>query len=513
MPTTCSPSTARSTDNASSRLWKRFIDDIFVVWEDTDAHLDAMLARLKQTHPTIKFTHAIQRHGSDLSRRPRLQKRPLPRHGRHTGHQDTLQTDKPLPVPRPRLVPHRGHEAGRRLSGEANRFLRSTSDPIEYDRILTDHRRRLARRGYPSRQTDSLLARLPYTRRTPPAAAAAIGAIREGCETQRPRQRERPRHGQTQRKRKRKRNRVDVVAVDDDGDGADAHENDENRSILVTTYSPWFPDTGEIVRTEWQTMLSQDEVLRHTLGREPMIAYKRAKNIRDHITSARLKDVTVETEKTDVYDDSRAPPHLEFTPQTTACGHAQCETCNVQIHDHRLRRAQYEHRPIPPDRRTTASPSELQIEERDLRHHLRHCGMPQTIRRTDGRHAQSAHETPPQQASVVGPKEDLPTLQRQKPQPRRSLARHADPTGDRPRQQTGSRSRLDKTPQDNGSLRPEQDGSQDTRPTATAPRRRRCRQPPSLHCTRFLCLSVLLSIIFGDLIQQTKYRPLVDRKY
>ena len=256
-------------------------------------------------------------------------------------------------------------------------------------------------------------------------------------------------------------------------------------------------------------MLSQDEVLRHTLGREPMIAYKRAKNIRDHITSARLKDVTVETEKTDVYDDSRAPPHLEFTPQTTACGHAQCETCNVQIHDHRLRRAQYEHRPIPPDRRTTASPSELQIEEQDLRHHLRHCGMPQAIRRTDGRHAQSAHETPPQQASVVGPKEDLPTLQRQNHNP--DEVWHVTPI----QQETDHASRLaleaDWIRRLKTTGRPEQDGSQDTRPTA--PRRRRCRQPPSLHCTRFLCLSVLLSIIFGDLMQQTKYRPLVDRKY
>ena len=310
------------------RLWKRFIDDIFVVWEDTDAHLDAMLARLDRTHPTIKFTHAksdteaifldVHAYKGDRFRAT-------------GGILDTKTHFKP--TNRFQYLDYAScHTAATKravVTGEANRFLRSTSDPIEYDRILTDHRRRLGRRGYPSRQTDSLLARLPHTRRTPPAAAV-VGATREGCETRRLRQRDGQRREQTRPKRKRKRNRAGVVVVDGDGDGADVHEDDEdeNRLILVTTHSPWFPDTGEIVRTEWQTMLSQDAGLRHTLGREPTIAYKRAKNIRDHITSARLKDVTVETEKTDVYDDSRAPPPpLEFTPQTTACGHAQCETC------------------------------------------------------------------------------------------------------------------------------------------------------------------------------------------
>ena len=327
------------------------------------------------------------------------------------------------------------------MSGEANRFLRSTSDPIEYDQTLTDHRRRLARKGYPSRQTDSLLARLPHKRRTHPAAAAAIGATREGCETRRPRQRERQRRGQTRPKRKRKRDRVDdVVAVDDDGDGADAHEN-ENRSILVTTYSPWFPDTGEIVRTEWQTMLSQDAVLRHTLGREPMIAYKRAKNIRDHITSARLKDVTVETEKTDVYDDSRAPPPLEFTPQTTACGHAQCETCRSMTTSCAVRSTSTRRsHPIGGrgrDRLSCKSKNVIYVITCAIAGcHKQYVGQ-------TGDTLRARNETPPQQAPVVGPKVDLPTLQRQKPQPPRSLARHAEPTGDRPRQETGSRSRLD----------------------------------------------------------------------
>ena len=39
------------------RIWKRFIDDIYVIWEDTNQHLQDMIERLNNFHPTIKFTH------------------------------------------------------------------------------------------------------------------------------------------------------------------------------------------------------------------------------------------------------------------------------------------------------------------------------------------------------------------------------------------------------------------------------------------------------------------------
>ena len=38
-------------------LWKRYIDDIFVIWTDSLSNLNNLLLQLNQHHPTIKFTH------------------------------------------------------------------------------------------------------------------------------------------------------------------------------------------------------------------------------------------------------------------------------------------------------------------------------------------------------------------------------------------------------------------------------------------------------------------------
>ena len=38
-------------------IWKRFIDDIFIVWTDTEEALDKFIESINKVHHTIKFTH------------------------------------------------------------------------------------------------------------------------------------------------------------------------------------------------------------------------------------------------------------------------------------------------------------------------------------------------------------------------------------------------------------------------------------------------------------------------
>ena len=40
-------------------VWKRFIDDIFMIWTCTKEELDAFILHLNSCHPTIKFTAEI----------------------------------------------------------------------------------------------------------------------------------------------------------------------------------------------------------------------------------------------------------------------------------------------------------------------------------------------------------------------------------------------------------------------------------------------------------------------
>ena len=38
-------------------VWRRFIDDIFMVWTEGEEHLKTFISYLNSIHPTIKFTH------------------------------------------------------------------------------------------------------------------------------------------------------------------------------------------------------------------------------------------------------------------------------------------------------------------------------------------------------------------------------------------------------------------------------------------------------------------------
>ena len=39
------------------QLWKRYIDDIFIIWTGSDEDLQQFMDKINAIHPTIKFTH------------------------------------------------------------------------------------------------------------------------------------------------------------------------------------------------------------------------------------------------------------------------------------------------------------------------------------------------------------------------------------------------------------------------------------------------------------------------
>ena len=45
------------------KIWKRFIDDIFMIWNHGEAELETLLTKLNQFHPTIKFTEEHSEYG------------------------------------------------------------------------------------------------------------------------------------------------------------------------------------------------------------------------------------------------------------------------------------------------------------------------------------------------------------------------------------------------------------------------------------------------------------------
>ena len=45
------------TQAIKSWLWKRFIDDIFFIWTDSEENLNKFLKDLNEFHPNLKFTY------------------------------------------------------------------------------------------------------------------------------------------------------------------------------------------------------------------------------------------------------------------------------------------------------------------------------------------------------------------------------------------------------------------------------------------------------------------------
>ena len=43
----------------SIHTWKRFIDNIFIIWTDTTEEFEKFMSDINQIHPTIKFTYEI----------------------------------------------------------------------------------------------------------------------------------------------------------------------------------------------------------------------------------------------------------------------------------------------------------------------------------------------------------------------------------------------------------------------------------------------------------------------
>ena len=41
------------------KLWKRFIDDIFVIWTGSKSEFITFMTKINQIHNTIKFTHEL----------------------------------------------------------------------------------------------------------------------------------------------------------------------------------------------------------------------------------------------------------------------------------------------------------------------------------------------------------------------------------------------------------------------------------------------------------------------
>ena len=134
-------------------LWKRYIDDIFVIWNHSTTDLKSFLSSLNQLHPTIKFTHEsspLQVTFLDIT----IYKSPDKSHLQY--HTHFKPTNKFQYLHFSSNYPNNTHKG---LIGELKRFHRTTTDPEKLEQITLDFKQHLKNRGYPLPLIENLTSR------------------------------------------------------------------------------------------------------------------------------------------------------------------------------------------------------------------------------------------------------------------------------------------------------------------------------------------------------------------
>ena len=144
-------------------LWKRFIDDIFVIWTGTHEGLDKFMTDLNTVHPTIKFTH--EKSDTELTfldvtvyKGPQFLET-----GRLDVRTHIKPTNKQLYIHKSSYHPESAKTAIPK--GETQRYLRSNTRAETFTKITKKLKQKLIERGYKPSELTKIINSYPFEMR------------------------------------------------------------------------------------------------------------------------------------------------------------------------------------------------------------------------------------------------------------------------------------------------------------------------------------------------------------
>ena len=132
------------------REWKRYIDDVFSLWDCNRNEVERFIEEANTFHPTIKFTAETSRNAINF-----LDTVVFKTHYKPT---ETFQCTHFTSCHPPRVK--RGF-----IKGEAIRLLRTNSSETTFEECLENFKRRLEARGYPKEYIESSLSEVTFDSR------------------------------------------------------------------------------------------------------------------------------------------------------------------------------------------------------------------------------------------------------------------------------------------------------------------------------------------------------------
>lgn len=210
--------------------YKRFIDDIFLIWHHSESQLLSFIADLNNAHPAISFSHSYSpvnisfldvmvtlRNGkliTNLYRKPTDRQQYLHFSSSHVKHNKTS-------------IPY----------SQAVRFKRICSDSSEFSRHCEQLRSALEKQSYP--------------------ASIITDAI----------------------KRAEELDRSDLLSTN-------KRPKDCSRTNLILTHAASAPNVNHILKKHFNILI-QSERLKGIFTEQPRVVYRRSRNLRDLLTSSK----------------------------------------------------------------------------------------------------------------------------------------------------------------------------------------------------------------------------------
>ena len=215
--------------------WKRYIDDVFSLWNTSREEIDQFISEANRHHPTIKFTAEISEKeinflDTTVFKGERFYKDSIFDICTHFKPTEKFQYTHFSSCHAP------GVKKGF-IKGEALRLLRTNSSKTSFEEKIKNFRSNLRVRGYPDKLVNKVLAEIEFKNRK--------SALQQKPKLQ------------------------------------------KRLLPFVTQYNPSVPNLKSILMSKWH--LIQDQPLLREIYRDPpFISYRRGKSLKDILVRAKL---------------------------------------------------------------------------------------------------------------------------------------------------------------------------------------------------------------------------------
>ena len=249
------------------RIWLRYIDDIFFIWEHTEPELIKWHQHLNSIHNTIKFTMEHSRkETSFLDTLVKIDKNSnlyTDLYTKDTDSHNYLMYDSAHPPHCKKNLPY----------GQFLRLRRICSKDTDYKTHAKNMKLDFIERGYPHKALNRDINRCQQIER-------------------------------------------DSLLKPKDK----SKETDSNKTFLVQTFRPCKDSLTETVRKNWE-ILGKSKTTKNLYRSELTCSYKKPKSIRDYLVKARV----------DYHPENQPCPNQVEKESQNACKKANCKYCNLLV--------------------------------------------------------------------------------------------------------------------------------------------------------------------------------------